>query len=130
MRVVRVVNRTRGTTVGERVELADTSLTRLWGLLGRRGLEAGGGLWITPSSGVHTMGMRFPIDVVGLDKHRRVIKVWHELAPYRVTSVSLKMHSVIELAAGGIRASDTELGDLLEVTGPENRGQGRRGHCA
>lgn len=116
MLLVRVVNQTRGTTVGERVEFANTSLTRLWGLLGRRGVEAGGGLWIMPSSGVHTMGMRFPIDVVGLDKHMRVVKVWHELVPYRVTSVSVKMRSVIELAAGQIRKSSIQIGDLLEVT--------------
>jgi len=69
-----------------------------------------------PSSGVHTLGMRFPIDVVGLDKNMRVIKVWHALAPNRVTSVSMKMRSVIELAAGQIRNTRTEVGDLLEVT--------------
>ncbi len=69
-----------------------------------------------PSSGVHTMCMSFPIDVVGLDKHMRVLKVWHGLVPYRVTSISLRMCSVIELAAGQIRASRIEVGDLLEVT--------------
>lgn len=116
MRLVRVFNQTRRTTVGESVEFADTSLTRLWGLLGRRGVEAGGGLWIMPSSGVHTVGMRFPIDVVGLDKELRVIKLWPELAPYRVTSVSMKMRSVIELAAGQIRKSGIELGDLLQIS--------------
>lgn len=116
MRLVRVVNQTRGTTVGESVELANMSLTRLWGLLGRRGLEAGGGLWITPSSGVHTLGMRFSIDVVGLDKHMRVIKLWHALAPYRITTVSMKIRSVIELAAGQIRSSQTEIGDVFEAT--------------
>jgi len=62
------------------------------------------------------MGMRFAIDVVGLDRQMRVIKVWHELVPYRVTSVSLKMQSVIELAAGKIRESKIEVGDVLEVT--------------
>ncbi len=102
--------------MGESVEVASTSLTRLWGLLGRRGLDSGGGLWIMPSSGVHTMGMRFAIDVVGLDRQMRVVKVWHELVPYRVTSVSLKMQSVIELAAGKIRESRIEVGDVLEVT--------------
>jgi len=115
MRLVRVVNRTCGTTVGERVELASTSLTRLWGLLGRRGLDAGGGLWIVPSSGVHTIGMRFPIDVVGLDKDLRVIKLWRGLVPYRVTSVSLKMHSVLELSPGRIRESRIDVGDVLQV---------------
>lgn len=116
MRLVRVVNQTRGTTVGDSVEVASTSLTRLCGLLGRRAVEAGGGLWIMPSSGVHTMFMRFPIDVVGLDRDRRVVKLWPNLRPWRVTSVSMKMHSVIELAADTIRETRIEVGDLLEVT--------------
>lgn len=115
MRLVKVTNRTRGTTIGESVELADTSWTRLWGLLGRRGLNAGGGLWIKPSSGVHTLGMKFAIDVVGLDKQMRVVKLWPELVPFRVTSVSLQISSVIELAAGRIRECSIEVGDVLEV---------------
>jgi uncharacterized membrane protein (UPF0127 family) len=116
MRLFRVVNKTRGTTVGESIELASTSLTRLVGLLGRKGLDSGGGLWIMPSSGVHTMGMRFAIDVVGLDRNLKVIKLWHELPPYRVTSVSTRMRSVIELAPGSIRENRIEVGDTLEVT--------------
>ena len=66
--MLRVTNTTRGITVGDKIELADTSLKRMFGLLGRRGLDPGGGLWIRPSSGVHTFGMAFSIDVVGLDR--------------------------------------------------------------
>ena len=64
------------------------------GLLGKRGLNAGEGLWIKPSSGVHTLGMMFGIDVIGLDKELRVVKLWPRLVPFRVTSVSLKIRSV------------------------------------
>lgn len=116
MRLVKVVNRSRGTTVGERIELAGTSFTRMWGLLGRSGLDAGGGLWIRPSSGVHTVGMKFPIDVVGLDRKMRVVRLWPSLVPYRVTSISFKTQSVIELAAGSIGVCAIQLGDVLEVT--------------
>ncbi len=115
MHVATVKNQTRGTMVGERVEVADTSLTRLWGLLGRSGLGAGGGLWIKPSSGVHTFGMKFAIDVVGLDKNLRVVKIWPELVPFRITSVSLQISSVIELAAGRIKECAIHVGDVLEV---------------
>lgn len=115
MGLVRVTNRTRGTVIGERVEVASTSLSRLWGLLGRSGLEAGGGLWIQPSSGVHTMGMRFPIDVVGLDNNLRVVRLWRTLVPFRVTAVSLKVSSVIELAAGRANECMIEVGDAIEI---------------
>jgi uncharacterized membrane protein (UPF0127 family) len=97
------------------VEVADTSLSRVWGLLGRRNLDAGGGLWIKPSSGVHTFGMMFSIDVIGLDRERRVLRLWRCLKPFRVTSVSLKIHSVIELPCGIIRESNTSVGDELAI---------------
>jgi uncharacterized membrane protein (UPF0127 family) len=113
--MLRVTNTTRGTTVGDSVELADTSLRRMFGLLGRRGLDAGGGLWIKPSSGIHTFGMAFKIDVVGLDRDLKVIKLWRCLVPFRVTSVSLKVQSVIELPCGTIKLSETQVGDQLTI---------------
>lgn len=116
MRRVRVVNQTRDITVGENVEYADTSFTRMWGLLGRPGVSAEGGLWIRPSSGVHTLGMRFAIDVVGLDRQLRVVKLWRGLPPFRVTAISLKTRSVIELAAGRIDECRIEVGDVLAIT--------------
>ncbi len=114
--MLRVTNTTRGITVGDSVELADTSLKRMFGLLGRRGLDVGGGLWIKPSSGVHTFGMAFKIDVVGLDHDLKVIKLWRCLAPFRVTSVSLKLKSVIELPCGTISRSQTRIGDQLQIS--------------
>jgi uncharacterized protein len=115
MRVVTVTNQTRETVIGSQITIADTSLSRMIGLLGKRGLNAGEGLWIKPSSGVHTIGMKFAIDVVGLDKNLRVVKLWPRLVPFRVTSVSLKVRSVIELGAGRIAECQVQLGDLLEV---------------
>jgi uncharacterized membrane protein (UPF0127 family) len=112
----RVTNTTRGTTVGSNIELADTSLKRMFGLLGKRGLDAGAGLWIKPSSGVHTVGMSFGIDVVGLDRDLKVIKLWRCLRPFRVTSVSLKLRSVLELPCGTIAQSQMQVGDQIEIT--------------
>jgi uncharacterized protein len=116
MRVITVTDTTRGTILGDRIAVADTSLSRVVGLLGKRGLNAGGGLWIRPSSGVHTVGMMFTIDVVGLDKELRVIKLWPRLVPFRLTSVSLKLRSVIELEAGRIEACRIEIGDLFQIS--------------
>ncbi len=58
MRVVHVSNTTRGIVVGDAVTVADTSFSRMFGLLGHHKLNAGEGLWIKPSSGVHTFAMR------------------------------------------------------------------------
>ena len=111
----RVTNTTRDTAVGESVELANTSLKRMVGLLGRRGLDAGGGLWIKPSSGVHTFGMAFKIDVVGLDRDLKVIKLWRCLAPFRLTAVSMKLRSVLELPCGTIARSQIHIGDQIQI---------------
>jgi uncharacterized membrane protein (UPF0127 family) len=116
----RVMNTTRDTVVGDSIELADTSMARMFGLLGRRGLDSGGGLWIKPSSGVHTVGMSFRLDVVGLDREFRIIKLWRGLRPLRMTSVSFKLKSVLELPCGTIDRSRMEVGDRLQIVPPSN----------
>jgi uncharacterized membrane protein (UPF0127 family) len=113
MRETSLLNKTKGQTVSTKLSVADTSLSRLFGLMGRKGLDAGAGLWIRPSSGVHTFGMRFPIDVVALDKSLRVVGLWPNLKPFRVTPIRFKTHSVVELPAGQIASSQICLGDEL-----------------
>ena len=115
MRVVSVTNGSSGPPIGDRVHVASSSLTRMVGLLGKPGLDTGGGLWIKPSSGVHTVGMKFTIDVIGLDSELKVVKLWRKLVPYRLTSVSWKMTSVIELPAGRIDECGVKLGDTLTI---------------
>ena len=117
MRIVTVRDETRDVVIGDNIELANTSLKRMVGLLGRRHLDAGAGLWIRPSSGVHTLGMSFTIDVIGVDKDLKVIELWPDLVPLRVTKVNFKMRSAIELPAGRIRACGVELGDQLAIAG-------------
>ena len=116
MRIGRVENERNGLVIGDRISIADSSLTRLVGLLGKRTLNSGEGLWIFPSSGVHTFGMKFAIDVIGLDKNLQVIKLWRELAPSRATAISVRLGSVIELPAGRIEACDVKCGDTVLIT--------------
>lgn len=107
-------NLTRASTVGTQISVADTSLTRLVGLLGKRRLDAGCGLFIVPSSGIHTFGMLFSIDVVALSKDLRVLKLWHRMRPFRITSINLRTHCVLELPGGQISSCQMEVGDQLE----------------
>src|ERR1700683_5002562 len=107
-------NITRATTVGTRITIADTSLSRLIGLAGRRRLDSGCGLHIRPSSGIHTFGMLFSIDVAALSRDLRVLKLWHRLAPFRMTSINLRTHSILELPAGQLSSCQMEVGDQLE----------------
>ena len=116
MREVEIVDRTRGTMIGDRIAVAETSLARMVGLLGKDTLAAGRGLWIRPSSGVHTFGMKFPIDVIGLDRSLKVVRIWERLLPHRITSLSLCLRSVIELPPGRIAECGVALGDTVTIS--------------
>ena len=106
-----IVHQAGGTT-SLRLERAATLWARLRGLLGRRGLGAGEGLWITPCNSVHCCFMQFAIDVLYLDAERRILAIRHELRPWRF-SACWRAHSVIELAAGECRRLHIQPGDSL-----------------
>jgi uncharacterized membrane protein (UPF0127 family) len=116
---LRVVNKTRATLVGESIRVADTELTRIVGLLGERELLPGDGLLIVPSQGVHTVGMRFAIDVVFLDNAWKVIAIRRDLRPFRVTRLFWKAAAVLELRSGAVDSSRTLVGDTIEFTRAE-----------
>jgi uncharacterized membrane protein (UPF0127 family) len=88
-----------GTVVCEHCLLAETMFARLRGLLGRSGLPSGEGMLLRPAASVHTAFMRFPIDVVFLDREDRVVKVAAEVRPWRAASCR-GSRSVLELPAG------------------------------
>ena len=88
-----------GNVVCERCLLAETPLARLRGLLGRSDLPAGEGLLLRPAGSIHTAFMRFPIDAVFLDRADRVLKVAHELPPWRMAGCR-GARAVLELPAG------------------------------
>lgn len=109
-----VRNLTRQTVLADRALVADNSQSRRTGLLKHAGLEPGEGLWIVPCEGVHTFGMKFPIDVVFINKKRIVVKVRKNMVRRRV-AFSLRAHSVIELPVGVVEESGTQPGDQLEL---------------
>jgi uncharacterized membrane protein (UPF0127 family) len=107
-----VRNIREGTVLGHSIRVANTSRSRRKGLLGSHGLKSGEGLWIVPCEGVHTFAMRFPLDIVYLDRRNHVRKIVTDLQPWRV-SFSLMARSVLELPAGTISATRTRVGDQL-----------------
>jgi uncharacterized membrane protein (UPF0127 family) len=84
------------------VELAETARTRARGLLGRSSLPPGQALWLAPCRSIHTIGMRFPIDVVYLDRQWRVVAIRERVVPFRVTWGGWRSRGVLELAAGEV----------------------------
>jgi uncharacterized membrane protein (UPF0127 family) len=103
---------TRDTQLADRAEIADTSAKRRTGLLKYTGLAPGEGLWIAPCEGVHTFGMKFPIDVIFLNRKRKILKIRPNMVHGRI-SFSLRAHSVLELPAGRLGETGTVAGDQL-----------------
>jgi uncharacterized membrane protein (UPF0127 family) len=113
-RFVRLVTED-GTVVCERCELADRPASRLRGLLGREGLEPGAGMLLTHDPSVHTFFMRFPIDVVFLDRANTVVKIVHALRPWRIAG-ALRARAVLELPAGAAAAAGLQPGSRLAAS--------------
>ena len=107
-----VRNETRNSVLANAAETADSGAARRKGLLGRTGLSTGQALWIVPCEAVHTWGMRFPIDVLYLDRKKTVRKVRRAMMPWRLSG-SLFAHSVLELPAGTVARTQTCVGDQL-----------------
>jgi uncharacterized membrane protein (UPF0127 family) len=112
---LKITNVTRMTVLGDRIEVAETSLSRVIGLLGKHCLGPGTGLLIYPSQSVHTVAMHFPIDVIFVDRDWRVVHLRPTMVPYRLTSFQWRARCVIELPSGMIAETYTCTGDQLSV---------------
>lgn len=108
------VRTAEGASVCPQCELAKNPVRRMKGLLGRRGLGEDEGLLLRPAGSIHTLFMRFPIDVVFLDKELRVVRVAAEVRPWRFASAR-RARSVLELPAGAAARRGIRAGEPLVV---------------
>jgi uncharacterized membrane protein (UPF0127 family) len=98
-----------------RLERPRTFVGRGLGLMFRRGLAPGEGMWIAPCNGIHTFFMRFPIDVVFLDRRQRVVRVYPALRSWRMVPLVLGAHSVVELPGGTLERLALPRGEQLAI---------------
>lgn len=119
--LLRVTNDRTGETLGDSIRSARSLWDRTRGLLGRRGLEPGEGLWIEPCSSIHMFFMRFAIDAVFTDRDGRVVRVVPRLEPWRLAIGGRDARAVVELPVGTIERSATQAGDLLRVSPAADR---------
>jgi uncharacterized protein len=113
-RRTRALRRRDGEVVCERCLVADSPLPRMRGLLGRSGLGSDEGVLLRPAGSVHTFFMRFPIDVVFLDRDGRVLRIAEALRPWR-SAGARGARSVLELRVGECARRGLAAGDVLEL---------------
>ena len=112
---ITVTNLTRGTVVVSAGRVADRFWPRLIGLMLARPLPVGTGLVIVPCSSIHTQFMRFPIDVLYVNKQDVIVGIDRGLRPWRIGRFYKRVHYVVELPAG--EAEGCQVGDKLEISG-------------
>jgi hypothetical protein len=110
-----------GSIVADRVSVAATRAARRVGLLKRDTFVSGEALWIVPSRGVHTMWMRFAIDLVALDDRGVVIDRVQSLQPWRIRMPRRGTAGVLELPVGTIALSGIALGHRIQFEGDDAR---------
>ena len=108
-------NQTRECFLSLDVRAADTIFSRLRGLIGRLKLRSDEGIWVVPSRGIHTLGLLFPLDLIYLDQHYRVIHLVEYFPSFRIGPLKTQAESVLELPTHTIYSSQTQSGDQLVI---------------
>ncbi|HVA92171.1 MAG TPA: DUF192 domain-containing protein [Chloroflexota bacterium] len=115
MRRVRVRNVTRGGYLAENAGMATNFFTRFRGLMFYKVLPPGEGLVLIPGGQIHMFFMRIPLDVIHADKHGAVLRILHEIKPWRLGPWVRKCRIVVELPAGTAAHTGAMVGDLIEI---------------
>ena len=112
---MKILNTSKNTVIAGNCTLADTFFSRFKGLMGVDSLRPGSGLLIVPCNSIHMFFMKFPLDIIFLDKNNCVVSLIEGIKPWQVSKIIRKAHSVLELPTGSIKASVTQAGDVLEL---------------
>ena len=114
-----VYNQTRECFLSLGVTPADTTFSRLKGLIGKLKLKVDEGLWVVPSCGIHTMGVLFPLDLIYVDDNQQVVHVIEHFPRFRISPLKTQATSVLELPTHTIYTSQTQPGDQLLICAAE-----------
>lgn len=112
---MRVFNQTRNALLITQGRIANTFWLRLRGLLGVTSLQPGEGLILAGEKSIHTLFMKFPIDIVYLDKNYKVIRTDINMVPYRLGPFITQSAYIVEMPVGAIASTATEVGDQLKI---------------
>lgn len=106
-------NARTGELLAAQVEVAGSFWQRFLGLMGRKALPQGAALYIPRCQSIHSAFMRFAFDAAFIDKRGAVVHLIHAMRPWRVSRLVLGAEGVVELPAGVLQTTATQLGDTL-----------------
>ena len=112
---MKIINESKNCILAEKATYANTFFKRLKGLLGRKSLEKNEALIISPANSIHTLFMCFPIDVLFVDKDKKVVKAISSILPFRISPIFIQSRFVVELPSGVIKSTATLAGDRLSI---------------
>jgi uncharacterized protein len=117
---MKVFEKDTGQIVIERLVPAYSFGKRLKGLMFKKSLQSGVGVHIKPCQSIHTFFMKFPIDVIYVDKNLTIVGLEHSLPPGKLGGRFKNAHSVIEVPAGYISGKSISVGQALII---KNKGE-------
>ncbi len=115
METVQIFNVAKGAVITQQAKLAVSSGQRMKGLLGQDSLAANEALILKPCFSIHTFFMRFAIDVLFLDKNMQIVRLIQNMPPNRLSPIVWASKMAIELPAGKISQTNTQIGDTIEI---------------
>lgn len=112
---MKVYNSSKNNLIADNVKVAQNFFTRSFGLLLRKSISDGEGLIIKPCCSIHTFFMKFPIDVLFIERNGKIEALYQNVQPWRILPIHLNSHFVIELASGTICAKNIEKENLIII---------------
>ena len=110
-------NKTKNECLARDLAVAQSFLARVKGLLGKQSIKEGEGMLLEPCYQIHTCFMKFPIDILFIDKNLNVIKLIKNMVPFRISGIYMRAKGALELPSGKLEETRTEIGDLISFSG-------------
>lgn len=119
--MLQLINKSKKNIIVENLFLADSFWSRMKGLMGKKDLPEDEGLLLVPCNSVHSMFMRFPIDLLFLNRELRVIKIIDRFKPWKATPIIRDCYQVVELKAGVASIKGVTIKDELDIIKSDSR---------
>ena len=113
---MKVYNSSKNNIIADKADIAQNPFTRIVGLLLKKSVSENEGLVINPCNSVHTFFMRFPIDVLFVNKRNEIIACYENVKPWRILPIHLRSNYVVELCAGEISSKNIQKGDVISIS--------------